>query len=214
VAKKGSVLVVALIIIAISLAGVGGFFAKDAIKQIAEADKKTGGMENLNEKEIFSSSTPTPNPVKTTKTYVNENPKYSVEIKNELIEKKNTDRNGYTSVLFESPDYKLDEPEDGYPTVKSGYTVSVYAENANSNVQAEFDNKPIYKDAGQNVKKIKVDNLDALQFDFGYEGVISVTTLVVKDDLLYTIDMRYSYEEGKDKHFGEYSKIIESFKFL
>lgn len=213
-AKKGSVLVVALIIIAISLAGVGGFFAKDAIKQIAEADKKTGGMENLNEKEIFSSSTPTPNPVKTTKTYVNENPKYSVEIKNELIEKKNTDRNGYTSVLFESPDYKLDEPEDGYPTVKSGYTVSVYAENANSNVQAEFDNKPIYKDAGQNVKKIKVDNLDALQFDFGYEGVISVTTLVVKDDLLYTIDMRYSYEEGKDKHFGEYSKIIESFKFL
>lgn len=213
-AKKGSVLVVALIIIAISLAGVGGFFAKDAIKQIAEADKKTGGMENLNEKEIFSSSTPTPTPVKTTKTYVNENPKYSVEIKNELIEKKNTDRNGYTSVLFESPDYKLDEPEDGYPTVKSGYTVSVYAENANSNVQAEFDNKPIYKDAGQNVKKIKVDNLDALQFDFGYEGVISVTTLVVKDDLLYTIDMRYSYEEGKDKHFGEYSKIIESFKFL
>lgn len=213
-AKKGSVLVIALIIIAISLAGVGGFFAKDAIKQIAEADKKTGGMENLNEKEIFSSSTPTPNPVKTTKTYVNENPKYSVEIKNELIEKKNTDRNGYTSVLFESPDYKLDEPEDGYPTVKSGYTVSVYAENANSNVQAEFDNKPIYKDAGQNVKKIKVDNLDALQFDFGYEGVISVTTLVVKDDLLYTIDMRYSYEEGKDKHFGEYSKIIESFKFL
>ena len=207
-------LAIILIIVAISLAGVGGFFAKDAIKQIAEADKKTGGMENLNEKEIFSSSTPTPTPIKTTKTYVNDNPKFSVEVKNDLIEKKSTDRNGYTSILFESPDYKMDEPENGYPTVKSGYTVSVYAESANSNVQGEFDNKPIYKEAGQNIKNIKVDNRDALQFDFGYEGVISVTTMVVKDELLYTIDMRYSYEEGKDKYFGEYTKIIESFKFL
>jgi hypothetical protein len=215
--QKGSITAIILIILALAAAGAAGYFGKDVIKQISDADKRTGGMENLNEKEIFSgkTTTPTPAPKKETVTYNNSNPKYSLERKVDWSESTSTSRSGFINPLFTSPTYKMEEPENGYAFVKTGVQISIAAENATkSTVSEEFDNRMIYKEAGQNKKNLTVAGVDAIQFDFSYEAALSVTTLFIKNNILYTVDMRYSYEEGKDKFFTDYENLIKSIKFI
>lgn len=116
----------------------------------------------------------------------------------------------YDYVTIKSPDYKLSE---GYPFLESGYSIAIRASDTSEvSVQALFNNDSLATSLAKNEHRLKVDGVDAIQFDYSYEGTIATVTMFVKDGVYYQIVYRYSDEALKNTDVKVYEEVLSSFK--
>ena len=59
--------------------------------------------------------------------------------------------------------------------------------------------------------KTTVNGLDAIQFDYDYEGNRATITIFVNDGMYYTVKYRYVDSQSKQNYWNEYTKLLSSF---
>ena len=116
----------------------------------------------------------------------------------------------YQDFNIQSPDYKFST--EGYPTLEQGSEVFVRAEKTDKSSIDDIYNGDLSAEIGKNKIYTTVDNQQAIQFDFSYEGVEATMTIFLKNGIHYTIKLIYVGEIGKQAMWNNYLKLLNSFK--
>ncbi len=116
----------------------------------------------------------------------------------------------YQDFFAKSLDYKL---SGSPPLLESG--VEIYVRISDSQFQTieeEFNQDPLAKSVAQNKTNLSVDGVDAIQYDYNYEGTIATDTKLIKDGRSYTIKLRYADEATKQNYWSIYTSLLSSFR--
>ncbi len=124
----------------------------------------------------------------------------------------NKDSNS-TSAL--SPDYKLSE---GYPVLEAGAEISVLTKPLNEALSGMTINEilasnPITTNIPNKVSTT-VAGINAVRYELSYEGVEAVMTEFIKDNVRYTIRLRFSNEWSKNANMDNYEAALATFGFV
>lgn len=108
-----------------------------------------------------------------------------------------------------SHNYKL---SDGYPILKRGaYIMVKVCETEETNIEDNFKNKILPKQLAENIENIKVSGVDAIQYDYSFEGWSATDTIFIKNSVYYTVKFRYVNKKGKAEFWDIYETLLNSF---
>lgn len=141
---------------------------------------------------------------------------YSIEYGNDwLVQTQNASQSAtqdYATFEVQSPDYMMD-PESIYPILKTGVSISVFTKEnqASSSAQEIFDNS-LAAEISTNETELTVAGVDAIQYDYSYEGTLATHTILVNQGKEYTIKYRYPNEEVRMMYQKSYQQALRSFR--
>ncbi|OGK09497.1 hypothetical protein A2767_03250 [Candidatus Roizmanbacteria bacterium RIFCSPHIGHO2_01_FULL_35_10] len=116
----------------------------------------------------------------------------------------------YEVFIARSADYQL---SDGYPVLEKGAEFYVSVENSTEkSIDDIFNKDPLTLQIAYNKIKIIVDGVEAIQYDYSYEGYNVTMTTFLKNGKYYTIHYRYVDNAGKQLEWNTYLNLLKSFK--
>ncbi len=116
----------------------------------------------------------------------------------------------YQDFSIESPDHQISE---GYPVLEKGAEFVVRVEKTQySNVDDIFDNDPLAPEIAFDKTKVTVDGLEAIQYDYSYEGHRATMTIFTKNGNYYTVKYRYVDNDSRQNNWDDYGRLLTSFK--
>ena len=115
-----------------------------------------------------------------------------------------------------SPDYKLSDLSEGIPAVESGAEILVWGETTEDRTVDEYFENDIWaKAVAVNKQYTTISGQRAIQYDHGvhdYEGVAAITTIFIKNGILFRITVDHAYIEGKTEFWQDYTAVLASFR--
>lgn len=116
----------------------------------------------------------------------------------------------YQDFYIESPDYQISE---GYPVLEKGAELFVRVEKTQySTIDDIFNNDPLAPGIAFDKTTITVDGLEAIQYDYSYEGHRATITIFTKNGNFYTVKYRYVDNQSRQTNWNDYIKLLSSFK--
>jgi hypothetical protein len=197
-----------IIFFVILLGGVVYFFSKYRVIQKSTVNPP---------QESEESTIPSPTPDNTT-TFINPVLKYQVKYPKTWTGSLEVFPSGakvdYPNFLIRTSDYKMSDGQEGYPYLLSGYEIALrHKKTTFASAEEQFNDQPILIDVARNKKLLTVGGIEAVQYDFSYEGVIATMTDFIKDGVYYSIKVSYPTLESKANVYSIYEKVVASFKF-
>ncbi len=125
------------------------------------------------------------------------------------VKSENLGRN-YQDFYAKSPDYKLSETS---PLLESGVEIFIRIKDSQyQTIEEEFNQDTLAKQIAKNKINVSVDGVNAIQYDYDYEGTIATDTRFIKAGRSYVIKLRYADEATKQNHWPIYTSLLSSFK--
>lgn len=116
----------------------------------------------------------------------------------------------YQDFSIESPDHQISE---GYPVLEKGAEFFVRVEKTQySTIDDIFNNDPLASEIAFDKTTTTVDGLEAIQYDFSYEGHRATMTIFTKNGNYYTVKYRYANNDSRQNNWDDYRKLLTSFK--
>lgn len=122
---------------------------------------------------------------------------------------------GYTVQPFQdlilfSPDYE--EDKNDFIHIVKGASIFIRMDYVSENTAEEKFNKNIKaKNVAKSVRKIEINGIDGLQYDYEINGDYATNTTFVNNGIWYLIKFAYSNEDAKQRYDGINNKIIKTF---
>lgn len=132
-------------------------------------------------------------------------------------EKESFETTGETAftLAISAPGTKINESESGYASVASGAEISLYkysTKNSNKNINEIKNDKNSTHQFNTNLKDMKIDGIEALEYDWSYEGPPRHITVFIKDSFQYSVSIEKDiYDKSEFKK--AYEDLIKSIKF-
>lgn len=212
--QKGFTLVEGLlVIIALTLVGFTGFYVYNANKKTDQANlNQTNALdtqENL-EEQPGGTIPPVDDRLVVSEQYLPFTFKYPRDWKKEVDQYANT--NESFRLYLRAPNTEINE--EGYANVVTGAEIRVYKDTkvaAKSTQELKTQENALTK-FGSNAKDIKVDGVDAVEYDVSYEGPPTHHVQFIKDSASYTISIQKNIYE-KPQYQKIFQALIESIDF-
>lgn len=149
-----------------------------------------------------------PNRNNNTSVYIHPELKYSLEYPSSWVGvTKPKYQNEYQGFQAHTADYEITGMGE-----HDGAMIHVGVENSTfKSVDDKFNSEYISVNHSKNINRFKINNEEALQFDFCWEGCGNMTYLI-KNGKLYTISYPYNDEISKQKEWDTYVNLINSLK--
>jgi hypothetical protein len=110
----------------------------------------------------------------------------------------------YQDFSIESPDHQISE---GYPVLEKGAEFFVRVEKTQySTIDDIFNNDPLASEIAFDKTTTTVDGLEAIQYDFSYEGHRATMTIFTKNGNYYTVKYRYANNDSRQNNWDDYRK--------
>jgi hypothetical protein len=116
----------------------------------------------------------------------------------------------YQDFSIESPDHQVSE---GYPVLEKGAEFLVRVEKTQYfSIVDIFNNDSLAQEIAFDKTTTKVDGLEAIQYDYSYEGHRATMTIFTKKGNYYTVRYRYVDNDSKQNNWVDYIRLLNSFK--
>lgn len=116
----------------------------------------------------------------------------------------------YQDFYIESPNHQISE---GYPVLESGAEFFIRVEKTQYLTTEEiFNNDPLAPEIAFDKIATTVDGLEAIQYDYSYEGHRATMTIFTKNDNYYIVKYRYVDNQSRQTNWDDYIKLLSSFK--
>ena len=115
----------------------------------------------------------------------------------------------YQDFLITSPDHRV---SGGYPVLEKGAELFVRVEKTQHSTIGEiFNNDLLAQEIAFNRTSTTVDGLEAIQYDYSYEGHRATMTIFSKNGHYYTVKYRCVDNDSRQKNWDDYMRLLESF---
>ena len=116
----------------------------------------------------------------------------------------------YQDFSIESPDHQISK---GYPVLEKGAEFLVRVEKTQySTTDDIFNNDLLATEIAFDKTTTIVDGLEAIQYDYSYEGHRATMAIFTKNGNYYTVKYRYVDNDSRQNNWDVYRRLLTSFK--
>ena len=127
-----------------------------------------------------------------------------------LIETPDAVVQDYQDFFIVSPDHRV---SGGYPVLEKGAELFVRVEKTQySTIDDVFNSDLLAQEIAFARTSTTVDGLEAIQYDYSYEGHRATMTIFTKNGNYYMVKYRYVDNESRQNNWDDYLRLLNSFK--
>jgi hypothetical protein len=161
---------------------------------------------------VTNKNSPTPQTSKTlqklSKQFTSQRYGYTVTIPNKWIGEVEQE-DSFEDVNIYSPDYQQEESMRGF---SKGANIFIRVEETGTkDINEDLKKDVLWNEISTNVKKINIQGIKAIQYDYKYEGTQAVDTVFIAEGKKYLVKLDYS--TGRNDYWKEYQFVLNTLEF-